>query len=332
MLTVNEKYDRIHKSYELYTKEIVRELKRKMEQAKITAYAKINLVLDVLRKRNDGYHEVAMVMQAIDLADTILLEEAPHNWLVTENKQIPPNMNNLAMRAVCLMQEHYAIPPLKVTLEKRIPVAAGLAGGSTDCAGVLLGINQMYGLGLSQERLEQLGAELGSDVPFCIGGSTALATGRGEQITPLPICPDLCFVLVKPKFGVSTPKVYENLKLERVAVHPDVDACVQALEAHHAGRVLDSMGNLLESSTFELQPNVKNIKEVMMQSGCKHVFMSGSGPTVFAAFEREREARQYHQMIKKIYPEAIFARTVDSKLLQERVELYGSNGKKTGTN
>lgn len=139
-----------------------------MKQAKITAYAKINLVLDVLRKRDDGYHEVAMVMQAIDLADTILLKEAQRNWLVTDNKYIPPNMNNLAMKAVVLMQQHFSgIPPLEVTLHKRIPVAAGLAGGSTDCAGVLLGVNKMFGLGLSLAELEQLGAELGSDVPFC---------------------------------------------------------------------------------------------------------------------------------------------------------------------
>ena len=295
-----------------------------MKQAKITAYAKINLVLDVLRKREDGYHEVAMVMQAIDLADTIVLAEAKRNWLITDNKHIPPNMNNLAMRAVTLMQQHYQVPPLEVTLEKRIPVAAGLAGGSTDCAAVMLGINEMYKLGLSLAELERLGAELGSDVPFCMGGPTALATGRGEQITKLPDCPDLHFVLVKPSFGVSTPKVYGNLKLAQIKEHPDVDGCVKALEANSAGGVLQNLGNLLEHSTFELQPNVKLLKDSMMQYGCAHVLMSGSGPTVFAAFEQQADAEQYYQKIRNEYPGAILTRTVSQKQLEERVALYGS--------
>ena len=142
-----------------------------MIKANVTAYAKINLVLDVLRKRADGYHEVSMVMQAVDLADTIQLEEAPRNWLVTDSKYIPPNMNNLAMRAVTLMQSRFKqVSPLQVTLQKRIPVAAGMAGGSTDCAGVMLGINRMFDLGLTLTELEQLAAELGSDIPFCLAG------------------------------------------------------------------------------------------------------------------------------------------------------------------
>lgn len=296
-----------------------------MKQAKITAYAKINLVLDVLRKREDGYHEVEMVMQSIDLADQIFLEEASRNWLVTDNKHIPPNMNNLAMQAVTLMQKHFsAVPPLQVTLEKRIPVAAGLAGGSTDCAGVILGINQMYQLGLTLREMEQLGAELGSDVPFCIGGATALATGRGEQMEHLPSCPELFFVLVKPSFGVSTPKVYGNLRLAEVHTHPDVKQCIKGLEENNAGQVLNSMGNLLECSTFELQPDVKALKERMISLGCAHVLMSGSGPTVFAAFEEEANARQYYQTVKQVYPGAIFTRTVTPKLLNERVTVYGT--------
>ena len=162
-----------------------------MLQAKITAYAKINLVLDVLRKREDGYHEVAMVMQAVELNDTIQLREAERNWITTNNRHIPMNMNNLAMRAVTLMQREFpdSVPKLEVSLEKRIPVAAGMAGGSADCAAVMLGINQICNLGLTKAQLEQLSAQLGSDIPFCIGGPTALATGRGEMIEPLPECP-----------------------------------------------------------------------------------------------------------------------------------------------
>ena len=297
-----------------------------MKQAKITAYAKINLVLDVLRKREDGFHEVAMVMQAIDLADTIHLKEAQRNWLHTDNKHIPPNMNNLAMKAVLLMQERFSqVKPLEVTLEKRIPVAAGLAGGSTDCAAVMLGINKMYNLNLSLAELEALGAELGSDIPFCMGGPTALATGRGEQIKALPHCPDVYLVLVKPSFGVSTPKVYGNLRVEERKEHPDVEACIRALKNQNAAQVIDSMGNLLEQSTFELQPEVKTLKEDMMKAGCAHVLMSGSGPTVFAAFADEAEAQAYYQNIKSKYPGAIFARTVNQNMLEERVALYGTD-------
>ena len=304
-----------------------------MKQATVTAYAKINLVLDVLRKRDDGYHEVAMVMQAIDLADTIVLEEAQRNWLITDNKHVPPNMNNLAMRAVTLMQQYFhQVPPLQVTLQKRIPVAAGLAGGSTDCAGVMLGINQLYHLGLGLSDLERLGAELGSDIPFCMGGPTALATGRGEKIEPLPACPDLFFVLVKPSFGVSTPKVYGNLRVAELREHPDVNRCIRGLEEKNAGQVLRSMGNLLEHSTFELQPDVKKLKDSMIACGCPHVLMSGSGPTVFAAFEEEAQAQQYYQTVCKQYPGAIFARTVNQNLLEERVALYGTHGKEISTN
>ena len=295
-----------------------------MKRAKIIAYAKINLVLDVIGKRADGYHEVEMVMQAIDLADTVLLQEAPRNWLVTDNKYIPPNMNNLAMKAVTLMQQQFPnVPPLEVTLQKRIPVAAGLAGGSTDCAAVILGINCMYDLGLSLQELQQLGAQLGSDVPFCVGGPTALASGRGEIITPLAPCPSLYVVLVKPSFGVSTPKVYQSLQLNKVPRHPQVQQCIEGLDNGSKEQVLDAMGNLLEYSTFQLQPQVKKLKQMMGDYGCKHVLMSGSGPTVFAAFAEEQEARAYYKKIKTIYPDAIFSRTVDETILKERVKLYG---------
>lgn len=297
-----------------------------MKRAEITAYAKINLVLDVLRKRDDGFHEVSMVMQAIDLADTLLLEEAPRNWLVTDNKFIPPNMNNLAMKAVLLMQKYYPqVPPLQVTLQKRIPVAAGLAGGSTDCAAVLMGINEMCELNLGQKDLERLGAELGSDVPFCIGGPTALATGRGEKIQSLPECPELYIVLIKPQFGVSTPKVYGNLRLAEITEHPNVQKCVSGLQNGDTTEILKSMGNLLETSTFELQPEVKMLKQSMIEAGCDDVLMSGSGPTVFAVFEQQQKAEQYYEEIKRKYPSAVLTKTVNQSMLKGRVKLYGKS-------
>lgn len=294
-----------------------------VKRAEITAYAKINLVLDVHSKREDGYHEVSMVMQAIDLADTLVLEKASRNWLVTDNKFIPPNMNNLAMKAVLLMQKHYPqVPPLQVTLQKRIPVAAGLAGGSTDCAAVLMGINEMCGLNLTQQELEQLGAELGSDVPFCISGPTALATGRGEKIQALPECPELYIVLVKPQFGVSTPKVYGNLRLAEITAHPDVKKCVNALHAGTTAEILQSMGNVLENSTCQLHPQVETLKKEMIEEGCEHVLMSGSGPTVFAVFEEQQRAKQYYEKIKHKYPSATLTKTVTHAMLKERVKLY----------
>jgi len=293
-----------------------------MLQTKITAYAKINLVLDVLRKREDGYHEVAMVMQAVDLSDTIQLKEADRNWITTNNRHIPVNMNNLAMRAVTLMQRefHGAVPKLDVTLEKRIPVAAGMAGGSTDCAAVILGINHMCNLGLTQKEMELLAAQLGSDVPFCIGGPTALATGRGEIIEPLPDCPELYLVLVKPPFGVSTPKVYGNLRLNEIAEHPNVKGGIKGMEAGDKEEIVYAMGNVLEQSTFELQPKVRAIKEGMCACGGRHVLMSGSGPTVFAAFAELSQAEQYYKKLKRQYPGAVLTRTIHKKQLDERVE------------
>lgn len=296
-----------------------------MLQTKITAYAKINLVLDVLRKREDGYHEVAMVMQAIDLSDTIILKEAERNWITTNNRHIPMNMNNLAMRAVTLMQREFPnrVPKLEVALEKHIPVAAGMAGGSTDCAGVMLGINQMCDLQLTQKELELLAAQLGSDIPFCIGGPTALATGRGELIEPLPECPDLHLVLVKPPFGVSTPKVYGNLHVDEITEHPDIQQCIDGLHAGDKQQILNAMGNVLEQSTFELQPKVKAIRDGMRTFGAKHVLMSGSGPTVFAAFAEYDQAERYYKQLKRQYPGAILTRTINKKQLEERVNKYG---------
>ena len=293
-----------------------------MLQAKITAYAKINLVLDVLRKREDGYHEVAMVMQAVELNDTIQLREAERNWITTNNRHIPMNMNNLAMRAVTLMQREFpdSVPKLEVSLEKRIPVAAGMAGGSADCAAVMLGINQICNLGLTKVQLEQLSAQLGSDIPFCIGGPTALATGRGEMIEPLPECPELYLILVKPPFGVSTPKVYGNLRVHEITDHPDIQHCIQGLHKGDKLQILESMGNVLEQSTFELQPKVKSIKDGMRACGAEHVLMSGSGPTVFAAFAEYSDAEAYYSKLKRQYPSAILTRTVNKKQLEERVK------------
>lgn len=292
-----------------------------MTKMQIKAYAKINLVLDVLRKREDGFHEVAMVMQAISLHDDVILEEFHRNWLATDNRFIPANQNNLAMKAVLRMQQEFPeLPPVRVTLKKQIPVAAGLAGGSADCAAVLAGMNQMFRLGMSQEKLEQMAAELGSDIPFCLAGPTALATGRGEILQSLPECPPIYSVLVKPPFGVSTPKVYGNLRVTEIDDHPDVERCLQGLQRGDSETILNSLGNVLERSTFELQPRVKALKEDMISLGAAHVLMSGSGPTVFALFRERQEAEAYYKKVKRKYSQAIFAQTVDTDTLNERME------------
>lgn len=300
-----------------------------MKKARVSAYAKINLVLDVLAKRADGYHEVSMVMQAISLADTVQLEAGPRNSLRTNSRRLPTDQNNLAMRAVALLQKEFpSLPPITVTLQKRIPIAAGLAGGSADCAAVLLGLNRLFGLHLSPETLAAMGASIGSDVPFCLAGPTALASGRGEILEALPECPTLYLVLVKPRFGVSTPKVYANLRLEEVERHPDVDACVDGLRRGNRRQILDAMGNLLECSTFRMHPEVEKLKQTMASSGCRHVLMSGSGPTVFAAFAGRRQAEAYYRRIVKVYPGAIFARTMHETMMKERVKIYGNESAK----
>lgn len=291
-------------------------------KARVTVYAKINLLLDVLHKRSDGYHEVAMVMQAVDLADTLLVETSSRNWLVTDNKYIPPNMNNLAMKAVTLMQSSFPqVTPLKVTLRKKIPVAAGLAGGSTDCAGMLLAIDRMFHLGLPQKELQQLAAQLGSDVPFCLGGPTSLASGRGELLEALPPCPTFYFVLVKPDFGVSTPRVYGNLKVEEITDHPDLKRYLQALAQKDQDYLLAGMANVLEQSTFILHPAVKKLKAEMQSLGCQHVLMSGSGPTVFAVFKERSAAQRYYEKARQRYKRVFLSKTVEPELLQERVQI-----------
>lgn len=290
--------------------------------AEVKGFAKINLVLDVLRKREDGYHEVEMVMQAVDLADKITIMPYQENRLETNYKYIPTDMNNLAMKAVALMQKEFPhLPPLLVKLEKNIPVAAGLAGGSADCAAVMLGINQLFDLQLSLIELEKLAAQLGSDIPFCLGGPTALATGRGEFIQKLPNCPKLYFVLIKPNFGASTPKVYGNLRLSEIEQHPSVQACVDALKIADGEQVLAALGNVLEWSTFELYPKVREIKLELQKAGCNAVLMSGSGPTVFAAFTDRKEAEDCYRKFKGKYQQVFLTETLDEEDLKERVKI-----------
>lgn len=260
----------------------------------LSSRAKINLALDVLGKRPDGYHQVEMVMQTISLADTITLEKTAEDIsLFCTHPEVPLDEKNLAFRAAMLLKQVESYNGgVKIHIDKQIPVAAGLAGGSGNAAAVLVGLNRLWDLGLSSEHLMHIGASMGSDIPFCILGGTALARGRGEEVTPIKAVPELTLVLVKPQFGVSTAQVYGNFQQEKVTRRPDTRAMLAAIEAGDRMDIIRLGANVLESVTLELYPQVAEIKARLTQAGAKGVLMSGSGPTVFGFVEDEIQGKE----------------------------------------
>lgn len=262
----------------------------------VKAPAKINLSLDVLHRRDDGFHEVKMIMTTIDLADRIELEELQDDkiTIVSQNRFVPDDDRNLAYQAAKLLKERYAVKKgVSISISKVIPVAAGLAGGSSDAAATLRGLNKLWELGLSIDKLAELGAEIGSDVSFCVYGGTAIATGRGEIIEHISSPPPCWVILAKPTIGVSTADVYRNLKLDQVE-HPNIDAMVQAINNHDFKGICKNVGNVLESVTLKMHPEVNNIKMQMQRFGADAVLMSGSGPTVYGLV-------QYQSRLHRIY-------------------------------
>ncbi|MGM7724481.1 4-(cytidine 5'-diphospho)-2-C-methyl-D-erythritol kinase [uncultured Metabacillus sp.] len=260
------------------------------------APAKINLSLDVLFKRKDGFHEVKMIMTTIDLADRVELVSLPYDeiCIVSQNRFVPDDHRNLAYQAAKLLKERYKIRKgVSISITKTIPVAAGLAGGSSDAAATLRGLNRLWNLGLSIEELARLGAEIGSDVSFCVYGGTALATGRGEIIHHIDPPPHCWVVLAKPTIGVSTADVYKNLNINSIE-HPDVEGMVEAIKAGDYDQICKLMGNVLESVTLHMYPEVANIKDQMKRFGADAVLMSGSGPTVFGLV-------QYESRLPRVY-------------------------------
>ena len=263
-----------------------------MNTLKMEAYAKINLGLDVVRRLENGYHEVKMVMQTVGIGDSITLTKIENGITVTtDSGEIPADENNLVYKVAKLLMETCGIKEgINIRLEKRIPVAAGMAGGSTDAAAVFKGMNTLFELGLSTEDMQKLAVKLGADIPYCIIGGTALAEGIGEKLTVLPDAPD-CFLLVaKPDINVSTKYVYENLRLQELKKHPDIDGMVEAIKAGDAEGVIARMDNVLQSVTEEKYPVISQLKEFMEDNGAKKALMSGSGPTVFGIFEKEEDA------------------------------------------
>ena len=273
-----------------------------MRELKLKAKAKINLGLDVVRKREDGYHEVRMIMQMINLYDKITLRKKTEPGItVTANlSYLPVNEDNLVYRAAKLLMDEFQVDDgLEIELQKYIPVAAGMAGGSTDAAAVMVGVNRIFQLGLNKKQLMERGVKIGADVPFCIMRGTALAEGIGEELTPLPAMPHCSLVIAKPKIHVSTKFVYGNLKVGELTEHPDIDGQVQALRENNLEQLVTRMGNVLETVTIPAYPVIDEIKHTMMKYGAMGAMMSGSGPTVFGIFEKEDKAQEVCRLLKK---------------------------------
>lgn len=273
-----------------------------MDNISLKALAKINLGLDVVRRRDDGYHEVRMIMQTINLFDRLEIKKIkePAIKIHTNLFFLPVNENNLVYKAAKLLIDEFAIQEgVSVGLTKKIPVAAGMAGGSTDAAAMLFGMNRLFGLGLSKKQLMERGVKIGADVPYCIMRGTALAEGIGDKLSPLPAMVKCPVLIAKPQISVSTKFVYQNLKLDDKTVHPDIDRLIEDIRNKDLKAVSDHMGNVLESVTIPNYPVISQIKEQMMDSGAVGSMMSGSGPTVFGLFDDSRTAQLAFGKIKR---------------------------------
>ena len=274
-----------------------------MDRLDLNALGKINLGLDVLGKRENGYHDVRMVMQSVYVYDRISVEKKREAGieLSTNLGYLPVNENNLAYKAAKLLMDEFSIREgVRIHLEKHIPVAAGMAGGSSDGAAILHGLNRMFELGLTKEDLMKRGVELGADVPYCIMRGTALAEGIGEILTPLPKIPK-CFALIaKPPIIVSTKTVYEKLDALEIVDHPDIDGIIAGLEEGNLEQICACMGNVLEKVTIEDYAVIEEIKKVMKENGAINAMMSGSGPTVFGIYKERKKAKAAGDKIRAL--------------------------------
>ncbi|MFF5997074.1 4-(cytidine 5'-diphospho)-2-C-methyl-D-erythritol kinase [Lysinibacillus sp. KU-BSD001] len=281
----------------------------------VKAPAKINLTLDVLYKRPDHYHEVEMIMTTVDLADRIGLEPRQDGQIkiISADRFVPDDERNFAYQAAKLLKDTYGIAEgVSIKIEKEIPIAAGLAGGSSDAAATLRGLNDMWNLNLTLDELAEHGSKIGSDVSFCVYGGTALATGRGEKIEELPAPPTCWVILAKPKIGVSTAEVYGGLKLEGIK-HPNTKQMIEAIEQQNYELICASLGNVLETVTFKLHPEVVIIKEQMQRFGADAVLMSGSGPTVFGLVDSETRATRVYNGLRGFCEEVYVVRMLGER-------------------
>ena len=273
-----------------------------MDSIRLKARAKINLGLDVLGKRENGYHDVRMVMQTVGIYDRLIITKIPKDEIrININlKFLPVNENNLIYKAYKLMKDEYGFSGgIDVDLNKFIPIAAGMAGGSTDAASTLFGINKLFDLGLSTKTMMELGVGIGADVPYCVMRGTALAEGIGEKLTRLKSVPHMWIVIAKPSINVSTKLVYENLDMGGVSTHPDIDGIISAINEQNIEQIALRMGNVLETVTIPLYPVIQDIKNDMITHGAYNAMMSGSGPTVFGIFPDEQTALNCQVYLKE---------------------------------
>lgn len=267
----------------------------------LKALAKINLGLDVVRRREDGYHEVRMIMQTIQLYDRLDIKrtQEPGIQIQTNLSFLPVNENNLIYKAAKLLMDEFSITDgVSVKLDKRIPVAAGMAGGSTDAAAMLIGVNRLFSLGLTKRQLMERGVQIGADVPYCIMRGTALAEGIGESLSPLPPMVKCPVLIAKPSISVSTKFVYQNLKLDDTTIHPDIDRLIDDIKAKNLHDIAAHMGNVLETVTIPNYPVIDEIKKHMLSNGAVGAMMSGSGPTVFGLFDDEDTAKKAYKAMR----------------------------------
>lgn len=286
-----------------------------MDYIRMNARAKINITLDAIRKREDGYHDLRMIMQTVNLCDNIFIKKTETGVIEMKcgTSWLPCDERNLMYRAAAALKEKCKINSgIYMELVKNIPIAAGLAGGSSDCAAVLVGMNRIFELGLTDTELMEIGKELGADVPYCIMRGTALAEGIGERLTPLAPFPNCFILLAKPPISVSTASVFGALKVNELEKHPDTELVLDLIKKNDLKAVSENMSNVLESVTVEQYPIIADIKAAMLENGALGSIMSGSGPTVFGIFEsyesglKALKAVRRKFRIKEIYLTTVF--------------------------
>ena len=265
-----------------------------MDKLQLKAYGKINLGLDVIRKRPDGYHDLDMIMQMVDVYDDVIIEKkAGEEIVVKADAAVLSNgKDNLAYMAAKMLFDEFGIKSgVEITIHKRIPIAGGMAGGSSDCATTLIGINEMFNLGLSKQQLMERGVKLGADVPYCVLGGTAIARGIGEVLTPLPTPPQCHVIIAKPPISVSTAYVYGHIRLGEITKRPDIEQMTLAIKEQDLNKLSDLLYNVMEEVTVSEYPVIEKLKSIMLENGALNSIMSGSGPTVFGLFDDREKAQ-----------------------------------------
>jgi 4-diphosphocytidyl-2-C-methyl-D-erythritol kinase len=295
-----------------------------MQKILLKAYGKINLTLDVLEKRPDGYHEIETLFRGIHLYDIVSLERQAWGIQLECSEKSLEGPDNLAFQAASLLQRDFPqIQGVTIRLFKRIPIAAGLAGGSADAAAVLIGMNRLFKLNLSRQQLHHYAAQLGADIPFCLYPLSAIGRGKGEELTPVPEGPPIWLVLVKPPFGLFTQEVYEHLSKVDIPARPDLSGVLEGLERQDYPKIFQNLGNVLAYSAFELQPKLQEWQQELAQKA-EQVMMTGSGPTLVAFFSNEEAARKLAALWTQPRWEVLLSRTLSKEELESRMVFYKS--------